>query len=111
MEGFYVANLYCLRLGRLGNAWIFRVGGSYVANLYCLTLGRLGNAWNFGSGGLRYRRLGSVVMLEGLRFGRLGRLGNEWRLGRPGRPRSDEGLEWSRCRPITLDALRGRRIN
>ena len=27
LEGFYAANLYCLRLGRLGNAWIFKAGG------------------------------------------------------------------------------------
>ena len=75
----YVPIIYCLRPGRLRNAWIFRFGrrlcsnsllfeawkwldvncdfaspieekisgleGSHVAILYCLRLGRLGNAW------------------------------------------------------------------
>ena len=49
LEELYVAILYCLKLGRLENAWIFRVGREelYVGILYCLMLGRLGNAWIF----------------------------------------------------------------
>ena len=32
LEGLYVAILYCLRLGRLGNAWIFRFGRLLCSN-------------------------------------------------------------------------------
>ena len=62
LEGFYVAILYCLRLGRpwgvnyhFGGPIEEKVSGlegCHVAILYCLRLGRLGNALIFRFGRL-----------------------------------------------------------
>ena len=32
LEGCHVAILYCSKLGRLGNAWVFRFGGLLCSN-------------------------------------------------------------------------------
>ena len=58
LEGLYVAILYCLRLGRLENAWIFRFGRGLCRNSL------LFDAWRPWLG--RLRRDGGLESLEGL---------------------------------------------
>ena len=84
LESFYVAILYCLRLGTLGNAWIFSFGRSLCRNSLLFDASE---AWEAGVSDMVIIDFGSsieekvwdlerfyVAILYCLRVGRLGML-------------------------------------
>ena len=88
LEAFYVAILYCLRLGRLGNAWIFRFGRVLCRNSLLFEPWEAAGCYlgNSDFGGPIEEK---VSCLEGCYVAilyclKVGRLGNAWifRFGR-----------------------------